>query len=77
MLASDQTLVHETRRHRERSERSERQRRTDIESNPRPQTSAMTKQQIKKIIDASNDQAIIEADINLYESDVKQQATAF
>lgn len=37
----------------------------------------MTKQQIKKIIDASNDQAIIEADINLYESDVKQQATAF
>jgi hypothetical protein len=37
----------------------------------------MTKQQIKKIIDASNDQAIIEADINLYESDIKQQATAF
>ena len=37
----------------------------------------MTKQAIKKSIDASNDQAIIEADINLYQSDIKQQAAAF
>ncbi len=37
----------------------------------------MTKQDIKKSIDASNDQAIIEADINLYQSDIRQQAAAF
>jgi len=37
----------------------------------------MTKQTIKQTIDASNDQAIIEADINLYQSDIKQQAAAF
>jgi hypothetical protein len=37
----------------------------------------MTKQAIKKSIDASNDQAIIEADINLYQSDIRQQAAAF
>ncbi len=36
----------------------------------------MTKQAIKKSIDASNDQAIIEADINLYQSDIRQQAAA-
>jgi hypothetical protein len=37
----------------------------------------MKKQRLKKTIDASNDQSIIEVDINLYESDIKQQATAF
>jgi len=37
----------------------------------------MNKQRIKKTIDASNDQSIIEADINLYESDIRQQAAAF
>jgi hypothetical protein len=37
----------------------------------------MTKQTIKQTIDASNDQAIIEADINLYQSDIRQQAAAF
>jgi hypothetical protein len=37
----------------------------------------MTKQAIKKSIDASNDQAIIEANINLYQSDIRQQAAAF
>ena len=37
----------------------------------------MTKQAIKKSIDASNDKAIIEADINLYQSDIRQQAAAF
>ena len=37
----------------------------------------MTKQAIKKTIDASNDQAIIEANINLYQSDIRQQAAAF
>lgn len=36
----------------------------------------MTKQAIKKSIDASNDQAIIEANINLYQSDIRQQAAA-
>ena len=37
----------------------------------------MKKQRLKKTIDASNDQSIIEADINLYESDIRQQASAF
>ena len=37
----------------------------------------MSKQAIKKNIDASSDQAIIEADINLYQSDIKQQAASF
>ena len=37
----------------------------------------MTKQALKKTIDASNDQAIIEANINLYQSDIRQQAAAF
>ena len=37
----------------------------------------MTKQDIKKSIDSSNDQAIIEATINLYQSDIRQQAAAF
>ena len=37
----------------------------------------MTKQAIKKTIDASNDQAIIEANINLYQSNIRQQAAAF
>jgi hypothetical protein len=37
----------------------------------------MTKQTIKQTIDASNDQAIIEADINLYQSDIRQQSAAF
>ena len=37
----------------------------------------MSKQAIKKSIDASNDQAIIEADINLYQSDIRNQAAAF
>ena len=37
----------------------------------------MTKQTIKKTIDASNDQAIIEADVNLYQSDIRQQSAAF
>ena len=37
----------------------------------------MTKKTIKKTIDASNDQAIIEADVNLYQSDIRQQSAAF
>ena len=37
----------------------------------------MTKQAIKKSIDANNEQAIIEANINLYQSDIKRQAAAF
>ena len=37
----------------------------------------MTKQALKKTIDASNDQAIIEADVNLYQSDIRQQSAAF
>jgi len=37
----------------------------------------MSKQTIKQTIDASNDQAIIEADINLYQSDIRQQSAAF
>jgi predicted chitinase len=37
----------------------------------------MTKQTIKQTIDASNDQAIIEADINLYQSDIRHQSAAF
>ncbi len=37
----------------------------------------MTKQAIKKTIDASNDQAIIEADVNLYQSDIRQQSAVF
>lgn len=34
----------------------------------------MNKQRIKQAIDASNDQSVIEADINLYQSDIKQIA---
>ena len=37
----------------------------------------MNKQVIKKIIDISSDQAIIEVDINLYESDIRQQSQSF
>ena len=37
----------------------------------------MSKQSIKKMVDTSNDQAIIEADINLYHSDIRNQAAAF
>jgi len=37
----------------------------------------MTKQTIKQTIVASNDQAIIEANINLYQSDIRQQSAAF
>jgi len=37
----------------------------------------MTKQTIKKSIDASNDQAIIESDVNLYQSDIRTQAASF
>ena len=37
----------------------------------------MTKQAIKKTIDASNDQAIIEAEVNLSQSDIRQQSAAF
>ena len=37
----------------------------------------MNKHQIKQTIDASDNQSIIEADINLYQSDIKQQAAAF
>lgn len=37
----------------------------------------MNKQQIKQTIDASHCQSIIEADINLYQSDIKQQAASF
>jgi len=37
----------------------------------------MNKQQIKQTIDASDSQSIIEADINLYQSDIKQQAASF
>jgi hypothetical protein len=37
----------------------------------------MNKQHIKKVIDAVNDQSVIEADVNLYESDIRTQAAAF
>ncbi len=37
----------------------------------------MNKQRIKKAIDASNDQAIIEVDVNLYQSDIRTQAASF
>ncbi len=37
----------------------------------------MNKQSIKKSIDASNDQAIIEFNINVYQSDIRQQASGF
>ncbi len=37
----------------------------------------MTKQTIKKTIDASNDQAIIESDVNLYQSDIRIQSASF
>ena len=37
----------------------------------------MNKQHIKQTIDASGSQFIIEADINLYQSDIKQQAASF
>ena len=37
----------------------------------------MNKQHIKKTIDASNDQAIIEFDVNLYQSDIRTQAANF
>ena len=37
----------------------------------------MNKQHIKQTIDASDSQSIIEADINLYQSDIKQQAASF
>ncbi len=37
----------------------------------------MNKQQLKQTIDASDKQSIIEADINLYQSDIKQQAAGF
>jgi hypothetical protein len=37
----------------------------------------MNKQRIKKAIDASNDQAIIDVDVNLYQSDIGTQAASF
>jgi hypothetical protein len=37
----------------------------------------MYKHKLKKTIDASGDQAIIEANINLYQSDIRQQSAAF
>ena len=37
----------------------------------------MNKQHIKKMIDASNDQAVIEVDVNLYQSDIRTQAASF
>ena len=37
----------------------------------------MNKQSIKKSIDSSNDQAIIEFNINVYQSDIRQQAASF
>jgi hypothetical protein len=37
----------------------------------------MNKQSIKKSIDTSNDQAIIETNVNLYQSDIRQQAASF
>ncbi len=37
----------------------------------------MNKQIIKKSIDASNDQAIIETNVNLYQSDIRKQASDF
>ncbi len=37
----------------------------------------MKKQSIKKSIDSSNDQAIIEFNINVYQSDIRQQASSF
>jgi hypothetical protein len=37
----------------------------------------MKKQQIKQAIDASSEQTIIDVDINLYQSDIRQQSAAF
>ena len=37
----------------------------------------MNKQSIKKSIDISNDQAIIEFNVNVYQSDIRQQASSF
>jgi hypothetical protein len=37
----------------------------------------MKKQRIKKDIDASNDQCIIEAEANLYQSDIRIQSSSF
>lgn len=37
----------------------------------------MNKQQIKQTIDATSNQFIIEADINIYESDIRQLAQSF
>ncbi len=37
----------------------------------------MNKHKLKKTIDASGDQAIIEDDINLYQSDIRQQTAGF
>ena len=37
----------------------------------------MNKQVIKKIIDVSSYKAIIEVDVNLYQSDIRTQAAAF
>ena len=37
----------------------------------------MNKQQIKQTIDATSNQCIIEADINIYESDIRQLAQSF
>lgn len=37
----------------------------------------MYKHNLKKTIDASGDQAIVEANINLYQSDIRQQSAAF
>jgi hypothetical protein len=37
----------------------------------------MKKQQIKQAIDASSEQTIIDIDINLYQSDIRQQSAAF
>jgi len=37
----------------------------------------MNKQQIKQTIDATSNQSIIEADINIYESDIRQLAQSF
>lgn len=37
----------------------------------------MNKQQIKQTIDATSNQSIIEVDINIYESDIRQLAQSF
>lgn len=37
----------------------------------------MTKNTIKKSIDASNDQCLIEYDVNLYQSDIRIQSASF